>query len=111
MALIAFLSLLISDLVGWALIMYSDGLVSKESLRADTVGAMVTGVVVRSYGWCLLWRLMVVLWSLVLGSRRMSNGGALVYWLELLWVLLPLLVHVVVVVVVVDLPVNITCNY
>ena len=43
-----------------------------------------------------------------LGCRRMSNGGALVYWLELWWVLLPLLVHVVVVVVVVDLTVNVT---
>jgi len=44
--LIAFLSLLISDLVGWDPTMYSDGLVSKESLREDTVGAMVTGAVV-----------------------------------------------------------------
>ena len=44
--MIAFLSLLISDLVGWDPTMYSDGLVSKESLREDTVGAMVTGAVV-----------------------------------------------------------------
>ena len=63
--MIAFLSLLISDLVGWDPTMHSDGLVSKESLRADTVGAMVTRAVVlgavdgaccggrwRSYGWC-----------------------------------------------------------
>ena len=35
------------------------------------------------------------------GMSRMSNGDALVHWLELWWVLLPLLVHVVVVVVVV----------
>ena len=41
MALIAFLSLLISDLVGWDSAMHSDGLVSKESLRVDNVGAMV----------------------------------------------------------------------
>ena len=43
MDLIAFLSLLTSDLVGWEPTMCSDGLVSKESLRDDTVGAMVTG--------------------------------------------------------------------
>ena len=41
LALIAFLSLLISDLVGWDSAMHSDGLVSKESLRVDNVGAMV----------------------------------------------------------------------
>ena len=46
MAFVAFLSFLISDLVGWDPAMCSDGLVSKESLKADAVGAMVVGAVV-----------------------------------------------------------------
>ena len=37
--------------------------------------------------------------------RRRCNGGAMVHWMGLLMVLLPLLVHVFVVV---DFPVNIT---
>ena len=64
LALIAFLSLLTSDLVGWEPTMHSDGLVSKESLRADAVDVMVLGAVVGavvgacyggcwgSHGWC-----------------------------------------------------------
>ena len=91
--------------------MCSDGLVSKESLRADTVGAMVVGAVVGACdgasrggrcwfcGWCCGMPLEVHLGS--------CNGGAEVIWLELLWVPLPLSVHVVVVV---DLPVNIALN-
>ena len=100
LVLIAFFNLLISDLVGWEPTMYSDGLVSKESLRADMVGAMLVGVVVgavvgaccggrwRSFGW--RWRRS---WSLGWYQRRCSGGA-----LELWWVLLALLVHMVVVV-------------
>ena len=43
MDLIAFLSFLISALVGWEPTMCCDGLVSKESLREETVGAMMIG--------------------------------------------------------------------
>ena len=43
MDLIAFFNFLTSALVGWEPTMHCDGLVSKESLREETVGAMVTG--------------------------------------------------------------------
>ena len=104
MALIAFFGLLTSDLVGWDPAMHSDGLVSKESLRADAVGAMVVGAVVGACdgascgGQCWFCG-----WYYGMPSEVHSgscNGGAEVNWLELLWVLLPLSVHVVVVVVV-----------
>ena len=47
---------------------------------------------------------MVILWLVLLG---VGNGGAVVNWLELLVVLLPLLVHVVVAV---DLAINISLH-
>ena len=72
--MIAFLSFLTSDLVGWEPTMCSDGLVSKESLRDDTVSAMVVGEVVgacvgtccggrwMSCGWCFWMAMEVLQW-------------------------------------------------
>ena len=43
--MIAFFNLLTSCLLGWLLTVYSEGLISKESRRDDTVGAMVGALV------------------------------------------------------------------
>ena len=60
LVLIAFLSFLTSALMGWTLTMHSDSLVSKESQRSNTVGAMVAVMVGACCGrqldsWLELW--------------------------------------------------------
>ena len=62
----AFLSFLTSALMGWEPAMHWDGLVSKESLREETVGAMALGAGVGvgrrwPYGWNTWWSVMVQL--------------------------------------------------
>ena len=70
-----FLRLLTSVQVGWALTMHSDGLVSREFLRSDAVGAMA-GALVGAYcgGWLESW--------LVKGVVDEGVGSVDIRWLK-----------------------------